>query len=588
MPLKVPQRERQVALQPLPAARQISPAGAADFGALEAEAIGKIGGQVERLGRTAVAVEEREELLAAQFKEERDKLLADNALVEFKDNLRSQKQIFFNRRGIDAHGVHNESNEYIEKLKKEMKAKMENDEIRTLFEARTTTSRELLLNQTITHEASEFKKLKDDNINANIDNSILDASNAASEPNSGLVIDSAMLDLEFALDQKVESEGMTSAAAKNFKDEKRSTFHLSVLNRKVALNAVDAKEYYDKNKKQIAPDKRDNTEIVIENSLIEEESKEITNVIFIQESDFIKQTETAFDLPERNDHEEAVKKEVKKKLKVKQDETNQLTAEKRNEVLDNTTESIKIANSLGEANDAISTLKANRHDLGITTAQINGLEGYANSRFKAKKEKIVTDPVVKERIDRLVTQGKITTLNQYIREAGGKLSQEDLEKASGFIAKGGQVGNVQEGKLRSKFNEIMNMAPKEDPFLYKLARDYVVDQVKATGKDPTDTNIDEWMGEALLSGFETETLDKLFTIERQITVIEAIERGVPFTTEITEDEKADITADLKAHNSKSLPEDRIRISNESVEIIFLRDQGFTDEQIRQIMFLGTR
>jgi hypothetical protein len=414
MPFKVPRAERRVALQPLPSARQVSPTRAGDFGGFEADVIGRVGGQVERLGRTALAVEEREELLAAQaaekeierqakLKNRRDQLLASDALVELKDNLRNQKEVFKNRRGIDAFGVTNEANEHIEKLKKELKGKMENDEIRAFFDAATIAPRELFLNQVLTHEASEFNKAEDDNINARIDTSILEASDAVGGGNDELAIHSAKLDLETAIEQKTEKAGMTGAAAKNFKDGLTSTFHLSVLNRKVALNAIDAKEYYDKNKKEIDPDKREPIEKLLNKEDVLQFSKDKADEIEIKTEDPADWIPTA-----RKEIKDAKKLDATiKRLTTRKNALEQLDKEAQKEAyLDTLDKIMTVAKNEEEGLDIAANLENPEDQLKA--------EKVARERFKRKEKDATTSRKVQAEVLEMIEAKEITRPTELI------------------------------------------------------------------------------------------------------------------------------------------------------------------------------
>jgi hypothetical protein len=413
MAFRVPTKERQVAPTALPAARRISGAGAADFGGLEAEVVGRVGRQVERVGEVAIAAEEREQILTARaaeqeetrkakLKDRRDKLLASDAIVEFKDNLRNQRQVFSNRRGIDAFGVTNEANDHIEKLKKEMKGRMENDEIRALFDASTIMPREVFLNQTLTHEATEFNRAEDDNNNAKIETSIIEASDAVGGMNEELAIQSARLDLDTAIEQKTAKSGMTGAAAKNVKASLISSFHEGILNRKVALNAVAAKEYYNEHKKEILPDNRESIEKLLDKEDVLQSAQQATDEIFIKEDDPVERLNLA-----RKIENPDVRKETESQVKVRNKELEQLGVEAQQEAyLDTLTKIMDVAQNEEQGLGFAKRLE-NPED------RIKA-EKVATARFNKKIEETITDRNIQAKVYEMIDKKQITNVRQLI------------------------------------------------------------------------------------------------------------------------------------------------------------------------------
>jgi hypothetical protein len=573
---RVPVLQQRVAPTALPTPQlQVAPSG---VGAIEAEAIGQIGKQVERFGEVALQEERRAEAIsikaaaekakaAAEFQEEQDKFWADNRVLTFQDQLRNLKLEQSTSAPINPKTAVDNFDSGIDKLFKDALKGADNPRKEELLTAKIAKLRETALNSEQTRAINVWNTAKDRQNDAIIENTVRDAREAHNDP---LSLFSLRLTLDDAIMRK--TSGMDTDTASNVKDEVVSAFHEGIINEKVVASAEIAQQYYNDNKTEIVPENREAIEETINKEGVLQFAQQKTDEIVLRESDRTKWADMA--RKETTDPEK--RKALVDSVKTRKKELDQLDKE-----------------GAVKADDEITDAIIDAPDLTSAYAQADKAKGksrmqhraHADARFKEKTSKVTTDPVVEEEANRMVTTGEIRTSQQYIRATAGNMSDSDLQKNLKFLAQGGEVGNIQEGKLRSKFTEIMGVAPKVDPFLYKISRDYIVDQIQATGKPPTDTNIDEWMGQALLSGFETETLDKVFTFEREITAVEALRKGVAFTTEITDEEKADIISDMEAFNATQPLGSRLLINADSVERVFLRDEGFNEEQINKIMGL---
>ena len=248
-PFTITRAQPRVTEEFLPGARQNIPAGPADFGAFEAGVIRRVGTGITQVGEAAIDVEQRKEkqrqIQQATFKDRRDKVLATDALMEYKSELRKQSVVFKDRRGINAWGVENDAEKFANKTRNEIKGKQENDNVRGLFDAASNVATSIFLNQWYTHGASEFNKAEDASHKARENQAVEDASLAVGSNQEDLVLQNAKNDLLTALQMQANKQGFTGVQAKEIRDKRVSDFHKSYLNAKVVDDAEEAKEYFD-------------------------------------------------------------------------------------------------------------------------------------------------------------------------------------------------------------------------------------------------------------------------------------------------------------------------------------------------------
>lgn len=418
----VPGAEKTVGPGTLPAARVSVSGGAGAFGALEATAARQIGGLFAEAG---AGIERREELVTEEskrvvaqkqkaqlaYKNDRDKVYADRAVVEYQDWFRGYKVDPLSRQGLDADGVTNQAIKDVDKFKKTLLDDAENDAQRLLIETKLASERDVGLNRILAHETTQFKSAKEQAVNATIENSIRAGSENFDDP-------LAMFKYEKSLRQaiQVKTEGMPKQARKNVTDELISTFHEGILNQKVVADSEDAQEYYKLNKKNILPENRASIEAGLEKFSVIQESKEAASFITLKESDFVKQREAVQKMPGETDHDAAVKKKTKERIKIKQDEVIQLREDKKDDVIENTQNGIINASSYESALDIIDSISP--EETGLSPVDIDDLKAFAKSRKTKKQAQTKTN---KERyieaLDR-IEDGQIIKRSQLLQYAG--------------------------------------------------------------------------------------------------------------------------------------------------------------------------
>ena len=542
-------------------------ATAEDFGAIQGRALEKIGAQGRRTLETGVRVASALQEQGRKVKHDTDQSIAGNFFLAYSEEARNIENQALNQLKGNARGVPQKTEEALTKLQIESDTRLENDEQRAMFQSLINPLKNSTLRRVDTHTRGQLQAFKKSTFAAMVENN-------AEYGAVHIGDEQARSDAEFNIRLSVAqgNEGASAEELKALEGAVVSGMYVNGITLLMATDAQQAKTVFDQNKEKISADKRDDLEIAINKEDVSQTSKIQATNIMAEFDDFEQQIELAREIEDADLSDATVAR-----IKTRQKEIKQL--KKENLVKENDTitgrvlDAKTLEQALEAANDAPTEADKKLHI------------AHANARFKEKTEKVVTDPTIEEEVNRAVTQGKIKTSEHYIRSTKGKMSSKDIQKGLKFLSQDGEVGGVKEPALRSKFTELMNKTPREDPHTYKLARDFVIDQIVATGKPATPTNIDEWMGQALLSGFETESLDKFFSFDTETTLVEAIERRVPFTTEITEIERTNIVSDIQALNATLPLNERINITEDYIEIIFLRDEGFSEEQIRTIMGL---
>jgi hypothetical protein len=541
----VPTKQRQVAPTALPSARQISPAGQGDFGGFEADVIGRIGGQVERLGRTALAVEEKERVLAAKaeakklkiqakFKEERDKLFAQDAVIKYQDWWRNQEPTYTSKTGLAADGVTDIAIKDIEGFNKTLLAKLENDNQREKALAKIMSERNSGLTGIKGHEVSEFKLLKEKQNEGIIANSINIAAASVGKLHEEGTIFSKSLDLKDAITEK--TKGFSMEAAKNVSDEIWSSFHESILNRKVALNAVDAKEYYDKNKKQILPDKRDAIEKLLKKEGIIQYSQQRADEIVLTEPDSSKWAEIG-----RKEKDPEKRDATVKRLKTRKTELDQTDKDAQKEAYLDTLDKIaNVAKNEEEGLDFAANLE-NPED------QIKA-EKVATERFKRKEKDATTSRKVQAKVLEMIENKEITRPTELI-EFYPDLRDSDYNTALTRLKNQGNVdakGFVKYETAKKAFQLVndekfdVDSEAQATNFMYSL--EYLDKEAQALGRDLTAVEANKLTRQAFIDGnVERESFTILgYDISQEgaaLTLQEAVSKGVldKWTADVNDD-----------------------------------------------------
>jgi hypothetical protein len=583
-PFVIPQARPRVQRAPLPGVRQQIRTSPADFGAIEAGLISDIGEQITGVAGSLEQRDIREQRITlarqkeeARLQEEKDKMYANAGKLEFQNTWIAEKNEFLGTTRLGADGTTIKATEWFNKTKDNLMANAKTDRERELLDAKLGPEFTKILQKVTDHEKAQLTLAKTEQNDSLYANAVMQAG----QPDSNEI---DILDAELTIRDSlnVKTQDMDAETAKKVRAEGMSAFHESVINGKIDSNLEFAKSYSKEVKDELSPEAQVEMQEKLDKESIVQESQQQADKIILEEvttdkDNLSEQLEKA-----RKIKDSEVRDATVARIKTRHAERAQEKKEGLVKENDDITGKILNAPTWEKAKELANTAPTNE--------DVKKHLAHANSRWKEKTSKVVTNPVIEERVNHMVTTGEIRTQEQYIRETNGEMSSQDLQKGLKFLAQGGEVGNIQEGKLRSKFTEIMGIVPKEDPFLYKLSRDFIVDQIQATGKPPTDTNIDEWMGQALLTGIETESIKGtgifgFLEEERPVTLVEALKRRIPFTTEITEDEKRLIVTDMQTENAGRPPGQRLIINAETVERVFLRDEGFTEEQINRIMGL---
>jgi hypothetical protein len=430
----IPIATKQVTGQVLPSAVQRAPAGPGAFGGQEAQALKQIGGQIKELGKTALQVEEKERQIAARaeearlkrqaiFKDRRDKIIADDSIIKYKDDLRNQKQNFFARKGVNIFGMNEDAKAFTEESKKRIKneSKLTPDQT-ILFEASTNASTELFLNQVSTHHAAEFDKTENDNAEGRRQDAIKDAGDAVTSNNAGLAIDNAWNDLLFGLQLSINKAGMTAAAAKNFKAPYVSTFHENVLNEMSIINIEGAKEYYTNHKKEILQEDRPKIEALLKEKNLLYNSQKIADSIVAAESDPLKRDDIA-----RKTQYPGTKQEQAEMRNATLKELNNIKADEEEE------EAAVIKQSNININDSIiNGFQAGMNRRGLENIANNALKGEKETHLRTidwlfKKIDVETDRGIQGNIYEMIDHGEIKTVSDLI-EFKPDLSNADYNR----------------------------------------------------------------------------------------------------------------------------------------------------------------
>lgn len=382
MPVKVPQRRVQPSA--LPGAEISAPSGTGAFGGLEAQALETIGGQVQQLGIAALERQERDialqqkvdakkEKIRLEHQERIDKLDADENVIKYQDWWRNQKQTYLSKAGKDTIGNTDLADKDIGTITKNLLDQSKNDRVRELTTAKIAKLRESGLNVIKAHEVEQFGVAEEARTNAILENTIRDAQDLANEPIS---LFSLKLDLEDAISDK--TKGMDPEAKKNVTAELTSAFHESVINGKVAVNAENARKYYNENESEIVPENREKTKKLIEKEDVLQFSQEKRDEIMLREKDMSLWIGMAEDELEGEKEEKTVSL-----LKRKIEEIEQDKIDKQKEKLLTALDGIRRAPDRDAAQVYVDNLEDPKDAAEAQDA--------ADKRFTIKKEAKVTD-----------------------------------------------------------------------------------------------------------------------------------------------------------------------------------------------------
>jgi hypothetical protein len=226
-----------------------------------------------------------------------------------------------------------------------------------------------------------------------------------------------LFSLRKSLDDVIErkTQGMAVPVANNIRDEMVSAFHENVINGKVVLNAENAKQYYDVNKKEILPENREGIEKVLETEDTLQFAQTTTDQIILQEGDRSKWAQMA---RESTDDPEK-RKETVDLIKTRKKELDQLDKEAKEAAYLDALDKIDISQNQSEAD-----LIAKRIEDPIDRAKALKV---SQAKFEKKTADLVTDRDVEATVYEKIDSGEITTVRQLI-EFSPDLSTSDYKR----------------------------------------------------------------------------------------------------------------------------------------------------------------
>jgi hypothetical protein len=236
----------------LPSTFQRSSATPSAFGA-------DIGRAVERIGGDIQQVQERK-------KREEDANFSLQAMNAFNDELRpfldAPRTGIRSRVGSNAVGITDATDKKLNDLEKKYVKGLTNPAQKRAFKALISQRRGSVLNSITQREADQFKIFQDENTAAIKKGALEDVSN---EPDNPEVIQNALIMTDTVI--RANSAGKPAAVVDNLTEKAKSDIHTAAVYGMANKSALQAKEYYDQNKKNITAANRDKIEKALGNAV---------------------------------------------------------------------------------------------------------------------------------------------------------------------------------------------------------------------------------------------------------------------------------------------------------------------------------
>lgn len=543
---------RKVRETGVPGVRQSADIPPAAVGGAAARALTGVGEAATSLGKATAQIEqieareaEKKAIEAAKAQEQLDKSDATNAFILYDDTLRTFELDAKSRLGLGARDMTPEftakHNESFTKIRSSLTSPRSQEILGELAIPR----RRSYLRTVSGHQLEQTKIYKINSMEAFGNNSVRSGISGAIKTDGTVndeVIGTAETNIDLAANAQAEVQGWSNQEKIEYQTDKVSQLQKGVVENLLIQDAETANEYYNKNKEKIAGDQHDELESKINTALLDQQSTEAASTIFVQEDDFKKQYEQTLDIKD-----DELRVATRKKLDGMQKD--KVARENRDAAI--------VSERLREdINSQLELPTVTREDLATTISgaetatERRELTNYVNAELakKEKKEPIITDDEHLGKLQTAINNNQIASLSDLRVKAAGKIGPSDMKNLEKSFANGGTLGGLEEGKIVNAYRLHMNEHPDSNQKRYQAARRYIEDQVVALppGRQMNSTELYNWMGEALIKGHETETLDKWFKSEKETTLSEALETGTAFTVIVPEERKEPITKELKA------------------------------------------
>jgi hypothetical protein len=574
---RVPKTERSVESRiRVPDVSVVGGGAPEDFGALEARAIQKIGGDIAQVGSAGlkyvtIKQEERERL-----QEDLDIADAQKAFIEFNDGAIGIENISRSKKGRDAVG---ETENYLKRLdalsediRKNLKTENAKEKYTGLYDARRLVKHNSMNN----YEFAQYSAYTNSMNLASAENEIKTAAGAAASDDTkegkALKIADARVNLDIALNGI--TQGMPNAQKKTVRGKYLTNFHIGIINALKTKNAQDAQEYYDKHVNEIDGTQRAAIQEGLKVDTTLQEAHASADLIINITDDPAEQMKLSKKLKGevRKQAETIIRADQadKKRFKEREGKTTQDLY---------TTAIMQSVNSRAAKGIAGTAIGDDR----LNAEQKTQLSNLADSFFrdevefaKSMKDKEKIAVAMKKKFDalELVDQTAVSR-EQLIVGLFKDLEKSDLEEVLEYQRTGGIVKGLTESRLRQIYQDktVSTIETEDDVNRYMAVRDYVVSYVKAVGRVDDDTIVDA-ISRAVIKTPKTG----IFGFRKPGKMLgEHIKEGTldQFIAEIEipEDETTRIINRLNTENARRerAGERLLRIDNQAIKSYYLKN-----------------
>jgi hypothetical protein len=567
---RVPVLQRRVAGQPPPA---VQPGiTAPDFGGLEAEVIETIGRGISQVGQAAIGAEQRQavfeeeqrqklERLAAEAQKKNDQTFALSGSNTLADTMRAQKSDLLNLKGKDAVGIFETARTGIEKEYNSIRAGLQNDDQRRLYDEKNFNSMKTYLNDFSTYERTQRDTWQKAEGAAGINNAVLDGIGTISPD----ALDEAKADIKIGISQL----NVGDEQAEQIFNENVSAIHEGRIDWFLANDLIEeATEYYKHPsvKKEILPDKRDDIDTRIKVDTTDKESQIRTDEIMatIDTTTDSQRMAKAREIKDPQVRDATVKRVDARNKELDTQKKRQGEVVRQDLMLE-VKNAASYSDAIDIANSAADTDVEKKADLVV---ELNKL---ADFYFKEPNTPdVVTDRAQQAKLLEDIEAGKFNSLNQLL-PAQTFLSPTHYDQAQKLLqGKLNQTNDLTYATTKTAYEIIkgkaFNVDNDKQALEFSRTFDYVQQQLIATGKKGTLAEVKKLSAQSLMDGEQIKG-GGFFVSDPDMSYTESIRQGVskawlPF---LIDDEEELIIEEIKQYNlsvpaskAKSLKDESIR------------------------------
>lgn len=530
-----------------------------------------LGRGVERLGVATARVDYQQRLEEERQREElrgkADRSMAYDQVSAFSDRLREQEGGYLSRKLGAASGIYNEAKTFADDLHREFEEQLQNDDQKLMFNSLARTHRDSFLNSMDAHGRIQIERW--------------DKKSGEMQVNDGVrtwvdhyldkdVVPTAKASIQIGLERMLPG-AENDALRGQIYWEKVSEAHELIISRFLANDPEGAKLYYDKNKKQILPEKKIEIEAKLKHGLTEQIAQNKADLIVNSGIPYAEQLEEAKKIKNAQ-----VRKLVVQSVKVRKTEADFVEKELYNNQLDGVTKAAFNAPGL-EA-----SLRLSRNP-NLTGADQLKLEKaiyalWARRTKTTPKKPIVTDRAEMVRIRQRIDDEQITSENQLLVEVGDSADNAAWQRMLKYFNDSKKQLQISDATYGGVFRRVTGEPADATLDDYDRSFEYVQRQAEAEGvQKPTDLQLRNWTMEWQLKSEEPGEIKGGIGFGRgkDVTWGKATdEQRKTWLPDVSEEEIASLDEQIRATGEQPPYSDYMRRVFKRVRVLGF---GFTDE-----------